>query len=219
MSEFKESEHPRDIDGKFASKGERGYTDKVNDRIAWAKDNEIELPLNADGSIDDIELQRLQKMSAEELSRALRRELPQKKMTPAEKIASVHIDFDRDNLLPELNDSELEKMGVSESKPVLLKKTVIDRNLGKHFDVSKNTIQNIITEALYNPIDVFPANPNNSNYYHFASFVEVEDKSGLKMGLVLLDIDVTKDNFEIGHIYYVDSVGFDKTLKMANKKD
>ena len=219
MSEFNEQDHPRDSDGKFTAKGVSGYTDKVNERIAWAKDKKIDLPLDADGSVNDIELQRIHKMSAAELSKALRRELPQKKMTPEEKIASVHIDFDRDNVLPELNDSELEKMGMSESKPVLLKKSVIDRNLGKHFDVSKDTIQNIITEALYNPIDVFSANSNNPNYYHFASFVEVENRSGLKMGLVLLDIDVTKDNFEIGHIYYVDSDGFDKSLKMAKKKD
>ena len=37
-----------------------------------------------------------------------------KKMTPAEKIASVHIDFDRDNILPELNDEDLEKIGLKE---------------------------------------------------------------------------------------------------------
>lgn len=36
-----------------------------------------------------------------------------KKMAPAEKIASVHIDFNRDNVLPELNEDTLEKMGAS----------------------------------------------------------------------------------------------------------
>ncbi len=159
-----------------------------------------------------------------ELQREVSDELPpiksaEKKMTPEEKIASVHIDFSKDNILPELNESELEKMGLTESKPVLLKSYTIKRNLGKHFDVTNKTMQDIIAEALYNPIDVFPANPNNPNYYHLASFVEIEDKRGLKMGLVLLDTDISKANFEIGHAYYVDSSGFDKAMKKAIKKD
>ncbi len=80
-------------------------------------------------------------------------------------------------------------------------------------------MENIITEALYNPIDVFPANPENLNYFHLAAFVEVEDKRGLKMGLVLLDTDVSKTEFEVGHAYYVDSDGFKRALNKTNKKD
>ena len=36
MSNFKESDHPRDSDGKFTQKGVSGYTDKVRqkDRLA-----------------------------------------------------------------------------------------------------------------------------------------------------------------------------------------
>lgn len=108
---------------------------------------------------------------------------------------------------------------MTESKSVLLKGSTIKRNLGKHIDVSDDVMQDIITEALYRPIDVFPANPNNPNYYHLAAFVEVEDKDGLKMGLVLLDTDVSKDNLEIGHAYFVDSKGFDKAKSKINKKD
>lgn len=142
-----------------------------------------------------------------------------KKMTPAEKIASVHIDFDRDNILPELNDDTLLKLGEKDNKNVLLKASSIKRNLGKHIDVSEEVMQNIIVEALYNPIDVFPANPNNPNYYHMASFVEVKGKNGLKMGLVLLDVDKSKNYFDIGHAYYVDGKGFEGALNKAQKKD
>lgn len=59
-----------------------------------------------------------------------------KKMTPAEKIASVHIDFDRDNILPELNEEDLPKIYVETNKPVLLKKSIIDRNAVEHADLS-----------------------------------------------------------------------------------
>ena len=56
-------------------------------------------------------------------------------MTPAEKIASVHIDFTKDNVLPELNNEDLTKVGSKINKPVLLKKNVIDRNAAEHSDL------------------------------------------------------------------------------------
>ncbi len=185
-----------------------GYSAEVNERIRWAKDNGIELPLNSDGSLNDVALQKLYEEGK-----------AKKKMTPAEKMASIHIDFDRDNILPELNGDTLMKLGVKENKNVLLKGQTIKRNLVKHLNVSEKTMESIITEALYNPIDVFPANPENLNYFHLAAFVEVEDKRGLKMGLVLLDTDVSKTEFEVGHAYYVDSDGFKRALNKTNKKD
>lgn len=56
---FDESKHKRDGDGKFAKQGGREYSDDVNGRIAWTKDNNIDVPLNYDGSVDDIALQKL----------------------------------------------------------------------------------------------------------------------------------------------------------------
>lgn len=208
---FEEEKHPRDGDGKFTDKGGESrvaYRQSVNDRIKWAKENGVDLPLNADGSVDDFKLQELYEKGN-----------TKKKMTPAEKIASVHIDFEKDNVLPELNDDTLVKIGEKNNKNVLLKASSIKRNLGKHIDVSEEALQDIVTEALYNPIDVFPANPNNSNYYHLASFVEIQGKDGLKMGLVLLDIDKNKDYFEIGHAYFVDGRGFKNAKNKVQKKD
>lgn len=140
-------------------------------------------------------------------------------MTAEEKIASVHIDFDKDNILPELNEDTVKKIGLSESKPVLLKSSIIRRNLQRHIDVSDEIMQNIIVEALYNPIDVFPANPSKPNYYHLASFIEVEGNDGLKMGLLLLDVDSSKKNLEIGHAYFVRSDGYERAKNKTIKKD
>ena len=107
----------------------------------------------------------LDNMSATELSKALRRELPQKKMTPEEKIASVHIDFDRDNILPELNEEDLAKIGAEKNKHVLLKKSVIDRNRVEHSDLTDTDFELILANALYVPSEVFPANKEKP-YYH-----------------------------------------------------
>ena len=55
---FREEDHPRDRDGKFTDK-DGSYSDGVNERIKWAKENGIDLPLNLDGSVDDLKLQEL----------------------------------------------------------------------------------------------------------------------------------------------------------------
>lgn len=210
MSNFDEKKHPRDSDGKFTDGNRQSKRDK-SEKTAEA------IRKYSDDPKRDMEYSNLP--SAKKIVDKYESKVGKIKMTPEQKISSVHIDFSRDNILPELNDDTIVKLGVNDSKAVLLKGSVIKRNLGKHIDVSEETMQNIVTEALYNPIDVFPANPNNPNYYHLASFVEVEDKNGLKMGLVLLDTDVTKENFEIGHAYFVDAAGFESALNKAKKKD
>lgn len=59
---FEESKHPRDNGGKFTEKGgdsRDSYTQSVNERIRWAKENGVDLPLNIDGSVDDLKLQKM----------------------------------------------------------------------------------------------------------------------------------------------------------------
>lgn len=85
MRDFDENKHPRASDGKFTNgnggnDGDGGYSDGVNKRINWAKENGIELPLNEDGSVDDLKLQELYEANAE------------KKKTSAEKIVEVDMD-------------------------------------------------------------------------------------------------------------------------------
>ena len=81
---FDENKHPRDKDGKFtngSSASRENYTQSVNNRIKWAKENGVELPLNADGSVDDIKLQEIYENSAI------------KKMTPASKASKSKSEF------------------------------------------------------------------------------------------------------------------------------
>ncbi len=58
---WEESKHPRDNDGKFTDGNSKKtfYTDQVNKRINFAKENDIDLPLSNDGSIDDLKLQQV----------------------------------------------------------------------------------------------------------------------------------------------------------------
>lgn len=173
---FDESKHPRDSDGKF-SNGNTSH-DKLSEAVKKYSDEPTK------------------DMQEEELPR-------KKKMTPDEEMPSVHIDFDRDNVLPELNNNTLEALGAKESKKVLLKKSIIDRNFKEHDDLTKDDFEQIIRQALYDSPEVFPANRENPDYYHLASIVETTSKGKPEIGLVLLDIDARKENFEIVHAHYV----------------
>ena len=60
-------------------------------------------------------------------------------------------------ILPELNEEDLEELGVK-SKPVLLKKSIIDRNLSQHPEVSKDDYEMLTATALYNADAIIPGN-------------------------------------------------------------
>lgn len=130
---------------------------------------------------------------------------------------TLSIDFERDNYLPPLNKKELTEIGLKDNKKVLLKKAVIDRNALRHPDITKDNFSQILTAALYSPSEIFLAN-DEKPYYHFAKIMEIKSQNSSDIGLVLLDVDNKKDNFEIVHVHYVNIDGY-RRLKNKNKKD
>ena len=147
--------------------------------------------------------------SIDELKKEVSVEVNKQPMTAEEKIKSVHIDLDKDNILPELNYDEIKKIGVTKSKLVLLKKDVIDRNFLKHNDLTEEDFVKIISNALYSPSEVFPANQQKP-YFHFAKIMGLSSKGRTKYGLTLLDVEESNDMFEIVHVYYVDDKGYNR---------
>ena len=117
------------------------------------------------------------------------------KESSKEKIDSVRIDFSKDNYLPELNEEDLAELGVK-SKPVLLKKSIIDRNLSEHPEVKGEDYEEMIAYALYYSDAIIPGNQYKP-YYNFIA--RIRDK---KSSVVLLEIANNKDNFEIVHIHW-----------------
>lgn len=125
------------------------------------------------------------------------------KLSPEEKIASVHIDFTRDNLLPELNEESLAEMGLQKNKKVLVKASTIARNAQRHPDVRIEDAERLIGETLYSPQYLFKAN-DEKPYFSFAKSMSISDEKGKKeYGLVLLDVDTQKENFEVVHWHWV----------------
>ena len=134
-----------------------------------------------------------------------------KKVNTEEKIRKVKIDFSKDNILPELNEEDVEELGVK-SKPVLLKKSIIDRNLSQHPEVSKDDYEMLTATALYNADAIIPGNAEKP-YYNFIA--RVSDK---KSSVVLLEVADNKDNFEIVHLHWAKDKQRRTLERKGNKK-
>ena len=115
------------------------------------------------------------------------------------KINSVSIDFDKDNVLPELNKKELEtfkSFGIDvKGKKVLFKKSTLDRNKIEHSDLSKEDYDKYIGRCLYSPEVVFRGNKDKP-YFNMVTRIG-DDKNSV----VLLDLVLSKDNLEIVHFH------------------
>lgn len=173
--------------------------------------NEEEYPRDNNGKFTDKNSGKKGYNSQNDLNSIKR--VAKKKISPAEKIASVHIDFDKDNVLPELNDGDLGKIGLKQNKPVLLKKSVIDRNRTEHSDLTDEDFQNVIANALYSPSEIFKAN-REKPYYTFVKPMKISKRNGLdEYGIVLLDVDEKKDNFEIVHWHWINAENIEKLKK------
>jgi hypothetical protein len=123
-----------------------------------------------------------------------------KKATSAEerqkKIDSINIDFEKDNTLPELNSEDLEELG-KESKPVLLKKSIIERNVNAHSEVATDQYNKILGNALYNS-DLRFKGKTDAHNPDYVNFVKVNPGSNQ---LVLLEMADRKENYEIVHLF------------------
>lgn len=64
--EYNEENGRYGSDGGGSSSPAEEYRNQANARIKWANENGIELPLNADGSLNDIKLQELQSISGDD---------------------------------------------------------------------------------------------------------------------------------------------------------
>ena len=89
-----------------------------------------------------------------------------------------NIDFSKDNKLPNLNQDTLEQYGF-EDKPVLLKKSITEKNKANHPDITDDMAREIIGNSLYKPEAVLKANkdkPAEIVNYHYISDDGVDRK-------------------------------------------
>lgn len=126
-----------------------------------------------------------------------------KEKETSKKIASVKIEVGKDNVLPELNEKELKEMGLSENKPVLVKKSSIERNMSEHGDVKPEDFDFMIGNTLYSPDKIVKGKNPDKTYYSFVKQLTVSRRGHILHGSVLLDVDREKDHFEVVHWHWV----------------
>ncbi len=192
-----EQEHPRNSAGEFVEVYNSDYFVQKENR--FAHENGTRSPIFGNRWDQKIaEAKRVYDSDAP-------RNSPKKEMTPEEKIASVHIEAGKDNILPELNEESLEKLGVKNNKPVLVKASTIERNLEKHDEVSMKDADIIVGRALYSKDNVVvPGKNENGNYFVFYAKTEFTDRHGKsKYGTVAVDVASAHNNFEVVHWHWV----------------
>ena len=114
------------------------------------------------------------------------------------KIDSINIDFDNDNILPGLNAETLQEFGF-EDKPVLLKKTVLDKNAERHPEIPGMFHRDIIGNALYNP-DAIIKGHSTKPYFNFIHSIADSENA-----IVLLQVEDTHSGFlEIVNFHVID---------------
>ncbi|MDR0675824.1 MAG: hypothetical protein LBF97_02150 [Elusimicrobiota bacterium] len=113
------------------------------------------------------------------------------------KMEKVNIDFEKDNILPELNKEDLEELELKKDYPVRLKKNIIARQDLEHTEIKKEDVNMLLATALYNP-DI-KAEGKGEGYIHF-----VKKLGNNKNSLVLLDIKENYDGFyDIVHYFFI----------------
>lgn len=140
----------------------------------------------------------IEKMSAKELSDEIKVDVSKKQLP------KIKVEKGKDNIYPELTQDALDEMGITENKKVLLKKEIIERNLETHKDISISEMENMIEKALYDFDKIIPGKNEEQDYFSFIKIVRQSRKNGKPIyGVVLLDVNIKNENFEIVHCHVV----------------
>lgn len=125
-------------------------------------------------------------------------------VSPKVDIIKIKIYEDKDSILPNLHKEALEKIGLKENKKVLLKQSIVKRNLKEHSDISINDMESIVANTLYSFDDIIPGRNQTNNYFSFIKVMRLSKKDGKPVyGVCLLDVSVNNKYFEIVHCHWV----------------
>ncbi|WP_300716744.1 hypothetical protein, partial [uncultured Brachyspira sp.] len=122
------------------------------------------------------------------------------------------IDWEKDNILPNFTQSLLKEYEFKD-KPILLKANIINRNFNeKHKEVNKEKAIKILGNALYKTDEIFYGREDRPNYYNLIHYTDDGHSD-----LVLVEIEDTKENYEIVHFYSMNKRGQRKLEKQMKK--
>jgi hypothetical protein len=97
----------------------------------------------------------------------------------------------RDVALPSLPENVLSAVGC-QAKPVMIKKSIFEKNKNHHAELTPDDSRNILTNALYNPNLIGQSQPRTRKYYWLT--VKTGDNQN---DIAIIDVFQTKDTIEI----------------------
>ena len=113
--------------------------------------------------------------------------------------------------MPEINEKDAEKIGITPKK-VRLKKNIVLRNLKEHPDIYGEEAKEIIAKALYEP-EMIIRGKGSDKYFHF-----IAKREGRNSPLVLLDVEVSQDGFlDIVHYFKIRERSRKSLIKNSEK--
>ena len=116
-----------------------------------------------------------------------------------------NIDFTKEAVLPAFTKYAQKRYGLKD-KPIRLKASIIERNKGRHPDITPEQARKIIGLSLYKPERVFEGDRNG----YLCLISSVRDD---KFSDVVLDIEEGLEEYEIIHYHWLN----DKTIKRIEK--
>lgn len=134
-----------------------------------------------------------------------------------EQVKSVEELTDDDFLRPSRNvqlptiPSNVDAAIGANGKPVVIKKNIFERNMGRHGDITPEQGRQIFKVALYNA-DLYGQNQKTKRPYNWV-LINTKDEKG-KNRTILLEVNPNKDNVEVVHWYFVN----DKNLELIKKQ-
>ncbi len=117
--------------------------------------------------------------------------------------------------LPKIPENVDRAIG-ADGKPVIIKKSVLERNRTRHPDVTPEQSREILKAALYTP-DLYGQNQKNNRPHNWV-LIRTNGTDG-KNRLVLLEVNRGKDNVEVVHWHYVSDKNLELIKKRAARED
>lgn len=118
----------------------------------------------------------------------------------------------KDCVLPPLNTADLKLLN-KKSKPVVLKKNIIEKEKKRHPEIPTEEYNEILAKALYGATAILQVKPKTKpNYFTFLR----ENEKGQS---AVLEMAENKDNFEVVSFLKIDKRNADKYKKITRRED
>ena len=130
-----------------------------------------------------------------------------------DKVYKINFNETKDKVLPNFNSNVIEFLGLPEDNTVRIKENIIfNKNNINHSDITEEDAKQILSEALYEPINILKGSLTHDNRYNF--FMQVRND---KYGVVLIEIQKNERICDVINWHFLDNKGYKRKVKKDEK--